>query len=165
MPVIKKNGKSYGGGVSGANHVSYDNSNSGLEATTVQGAVDENANVIAELNNALNEVTNYVFTPDTSVISNSGGMTIRKRHGIVGFGYDFTFPTEITIAAWKSLQIGTIANWDLGGKDIGRAVSVGNEPTAIAVQVDADGKVSIRTFGQSVTVGNTWYHGSQVAIL
>lgn len=131
---------------------------------TLTSAVSTNANSISELNNALNEVTNYVFTPDTLMVENAS-MTIKKKNGFLTFRYDLGFATKTTIDAWKTLQIGTIANWDLGSMDIGRAFNVSNNPTALCIMIDDNGNVFIKIFGESVTVSNAWFHGSQVIIL
>lgn len=52
-------GSGGGGGSSSAVNVSYDNTQSGLTATNVQDAIDENAEEIANINNKLNH-SNYV---------------------------------------------------------------------------------------------------------
>ena len=54
------NGVTYGGSFNNAVNTSYDNTDSQLEATNVQDAIDENAEDIATLNSSISDLTAYV---------------------------------------------------------------------------------------------------------
>ena len=73
--------------------VSYDNTDSGLTATTVQGAIDENATAIEELNNGSIKYVDVQTTCDSgtwqtlklpSGISSDRVINITKRTGLYG---------------------------------------------------------------------------------
>lgn len=58
-------------------NIPYDNTDSGLEAETVQGAIDENAGAISELNSSLNNLSKLIV----GVIDNDGSITLSPKSG------------------------------------------------------------------------------------
>ena len=51
----------YIGGASGASNITYDNTGSGLTATNVQDAIDENAASISAINSSVSQMNNWKF--------------------------------------------------------------------------------------------------------
>lgn len=115
--VLKNAG---GGGASSADQVSYDNSNSGLEAENVQEAVDElasNAGTVgSQIQTLTNDLTIEVDTRKRFNVDNLIETTLSGSHDyqeltyVVNNDKSITFTVNSTVAADRNIPI--VNNWD-----------------------------------------------------
>lgn len=101
------------GSVMSANGVMYDNTESGLDATTVQGAIDENASEIADVKSGLSNTNGRVtsiensflfktITPTASISQVSITFHSVRQYGNVLY-YSIGFTTSAAVTQYSSL--------------------------------------------------------------
>lgn len=125
MGIIMKDGRQYGvGGITPAENVTYDNTESGMTATDVQGALDELKNGLITVKQYTGTATTDVsgdfmldtdiFTRDNSVILNIVG--IRDAQGYSGY-HTFTTGTPSNSNAW-GFKVQNDSNANVGNTNI-----------------------------------------------
>lgn len=92
MGKIMKDGIQYGvGGIQKAESITYDNTDSGMTATNVQGAVDEQASAISDLNTGLAsfQIRKVNFSYSIAANSNTHGNLYTTINNDMPSGYRF----------------------------------------------------------------------------
>ncbi len=103
MPTLRYNGNKIGGTVEDSLHVNFNNTNTNLEATNLQEAIEE-------IDNNINEVSSNLSTVDTT-ISNLG------RQEIIGSGFSTNtqnpWPLSKSIKSYRYILVIINADWNI----------------------------------------------------
>ena len=139
--------------------------NSNLNSLT--SIANNNSNNISSIQSTIlknSQIKSYNYVYNTTTLAN-GTATIQVKNGILYFYIGVALKNDL--AAWGTVNIGTIENWDLGliGHLTIAHTLYGESSSSLSIQIDSSGNVSLVNHGGTAPGSNAWYIGRGSIIL